>query len=337
MTGFGFLRKDSPFRPSKSFATLVIFSVAMSVPALLPASPPQTAPAPEVTKVEPPNWWIGITPEVLLLLSGHDLEATHVSCNLPTVRVMRTQSTVGGDYLFVWLKIGSATRSGTVVCRLTTAAGPASFELPLAVRAAIAKKFQGLVANEILPRAESDLRIARERLPQLKKLGMTALRLAPLTTQDAEPGGMDHGILDFYSVDPRRGSLPDLQDVVASTHEQQMKVALDLELIHISTRHPWVAKPPLAEWLVAPPSSAGTLSQQSASLPRSGCIFDTENPLVAVYLLQNTIWWTESAGVDEIRMTSVPNTTSQFWASWRAALQKIYPHLSIILESPHPQ
>jgi neopullulanase len=337
VTGPGSLRRDSPFQSQKSFAALVIFSVAMSVPALLPAFPPQTASAPEVTKVEPPNWWIGITSEVLLLLSGHDLEATQVSCNLPTVRVMRTQATAGGDYLFVWLKVGPATRSGTAVCRLTTPAGPASFEFLLATRAAISEKVRRPARNEIPLREESDLRATRERLPQLKKLGTTVLRLAPLTTRDAEREDMDHTVLDFYSVDPHRGSLQDLQDVVASAHEQQMKVALDLELIRISTHHPWVAKPPLAEWLVAPPSSAGTPSQRAASLRLPGPILDSENPLVALYLRQNAIWWIESAGVDEIRVTSDPITTRQFWASWHSALQRIYPHLSIILESPHPQ
>jgi hypothetical protein len=309
----------------------------MSVPALLPALPRQGASAPEVTKVEPPNWWIGITSEVLLLLSGHDLEATHVSCNLPTVRVMRTQATAGGDYLFVWLKIGPATRSGTAVCRLTTSGGSTSFELPLAVRPATSGKFQKPATNENPLRDESDLRTVRERLPQLKKLGTSVLRLAPLTTRDAEPDAMDYEVVDFYSVDPRRGLLKELQDVVASAHEQQIKVALDLDLIHISPHHLWVAKAPLAEWLVAPPSIAGTMSQRSVSLLRSGRILETENPLVALYLLQNVVWWTESSGVDEIRVTSDPNTTSQFWASWRAHLQRIYPHLSIILESQHSQ
>src|SRR5207245_1541271 len=83
-----------------------------------------------VTKVEPPNWWVGLTPEVMLLLSGHDLEATHVACNLPALRVSRTQATAGGDYLFVWLKIGAGTKSGTAVCRITAPKGTPSFELP---------------------------------------------------------------------------------------------------------------------------------------------------------------------------------------------------------------
>jgi neopullulanase len=337
MTSFSSLRGESINQLPRFLVCLAIFSIVTGVPALLPGSLPQTLSPPEVTKVEPPNWWIGITPEVLLLLSGHDLEATQVSCNLPTVRVMRTQATAGGDYLFVWLKIGPATRSGTTVCRLTTPTGLTSFELPLATRAAISGKFQGFASNEFPPRDESNLRTVREHLPQLKKQGMTVLRLAPVTTRDAEPDDMDHGVVDFYSVDPRRGSLQDLQDVVASAHEQQMKVALDLELLHISSHHPWGAKPPLEEWLGAPPGSAGALSQRSGSPSRSGRILDAENPMAALYLLQNAIWWTESAGVDEICVTSDPNTTRQFWASWRAQLQRIYPHLAIILELPHSQ
>jgi neopullulanase len=327
-------RGESVSRSPRFLVCLAIFSLLIAAPALLSASPPQVSSAPEVIKVEPPNWWIGISPELLLLLSGHNLEATHVSCNLPTVRVMRTQATSGGDYLFVWLKIVPSTRSGTAVCRITTPTEPTSFELPLATRVATQGKFQALAGRKTPPADEHELRTTRERLPQLKKQGMTVLRLAPLTQRDADPDAMDHGVVDFYTLDPRRGSLQDLQDAVASAHEQQMKVALDLELIHISSHHPWAAKPPLAEWLGAPLGNAANLLKRSASSSGSGRILDTENPLVALYLLQNAIWWTESAGVDEIRVTSDPNTTSQFWATWRAQLQRIYPHLAITLESP---
>src|SRR5215813_3471646 len=81
------------------------------------------ATAPVVSKVEPPNWWVGLTSDVMLLLSGSHLEVTHAECNLPTIKVMRTQSSGDGGYLFVWLRIGADTRSGTLVCRLTTPGG----------------------------------------------------------------------------------------------------------------------------------------------------------------------------------------------------------------------
>src|SRR5262249_19727002 len=82
--------------------------------------------APIVNKVEPPNWWIGMTQEVMVLLSGAGLDATKVECNLPSLIVERTQATSGGRYLFVWLKFGPGMKSGTAVCRITTPTGMTS-------------------------------------------------------------------------------------------------------------------------------------------------------------------------------------------------------------------
>src|SRR5260370_13470205 len=113
---------------------LILYVVALACGgSALGARPQQMAKeaAPAVTKVEPPSWWVGLTPEVMLLLSGHDLEATHVACNLPTLRVSRTQATAGGKYLFIWLKIAVGAQSGTAVCRITAPKGTTSFELPL--------------------------------------------------------------------------------------------------------------------------------------------------------------------------------------------------------------
>ncbi len=106
--------------------------------------------APQVAKIEPPNWWLNLTPDVMLLLSGHDLEARQVSCNIPEVVVSRTQATHGGDYLFVWLKFASGAKSGTLVCRVTTPTGNTTFELPIAARAPTATRFHGLTPDDII-------------------------------------------------------------------------------------------------------------------------------------------------------------------------------------------
>jgi len=114
--------------------------------------PAQNAPnhAPQIVKIEPPDWWLNLTPDVMLLLSGHDLEATQVSCNIPEVTVLRTQATHGGEYLFVWLKFASNARSGTLVCRVTAPTGNTTFELPIAARAPTATRFHGLAADDVL-------------------------------------------------------------------------------------------------------------------------------------------------------------------------------------------
>ena len=112
------------------------------------SSPEESKPA--VTKVEPPNWWIGLTLDLMVLLSGHGLSATKVTCNLPEVVVTRTEATHGGDYLFVWLRFGPRLRSGTLICRATTGQGEASFELPLSNRMPTAQRFHGLSADDVL-------------------------------------------------------------------------------------------------------------------------------------------------------------------------------------------
>jgi hypothetical protein len=275
--------------------------------------------------------------------------------------VTHTQATARGDYLFVWLKIGLETRSGTAVCRIMTATGPASFEVPLAMRSENTGKFQGLSPGEvpcfITPkvlvdvypandksraapgsRDESmadahiggDLRQIRDRLKELKNLGANALRLAPLTAQDSDE--RSHGAVDFYSIHEPLGSLRDFQDLVASAHEQEMKVILDLDLLHIGEHHPWMSNPPLTEWLGAAANRRGNLSKPSGESPNAKLVLDTENPLVALYILQNSIWWVETAGLDGIHVAQDLSATNQFWRSWRAGLQKIYPHLAIVSE-----
>jgi glycosidase len=245
------------------------------------AVPQQTAKedAPAVTKVEPPSWWVGLTPEVMLLLSGRGLEATHVACNLPTLRVSRTQSAAGGNYLFVWLKIGTDTKSGTAVCRIIAPKGTTSFELPLASRNPTLGKFQGLSQDDVMylimpdrfangdptndepaeapgshdrlkPRAYhgGDLRGIQNHLPYLKDLGVTALWPTPVVRNGATQDYHGYGAVDLYAVDPHLGALKDYQELVAAAHKQGLKIFFDVVPNHVGPKHPWVANPPLPDW-----------------------------------------------------------------------------------------
>jgi glycosidase len=364
---------------------------------------PQTDPkAPVVTKVEPPSWWTNLKPEVMLLLSGHYLEATHVSCNLPSVLVERTQASGGGDYLFVWIKIGAETKSGTAVCRIETPTGTTSFELPLAARATKPGKFQGLSQVDVIylimpdrfangdptndepaeargthdranPRAYhgGDLRGIREHLPYLKDLGVTTLWLTPILKNGAAQDYHGYGAVDLYAVDPHLGTMQDYQELVAKAHKQGSKILFDLVPNHVGPKHPWVAEPPLPDWFHGTQphhldSTAGingtfygksdkptiandpfeTLVDPHAP-PRlsrnltDGWFFNvlpdlnTENPMVAEYLLQNSIWWAESSGLDGFRLDTFPYVPRKFWSTWHAGLHEIYPYLTTIGEVFH--
>src|SRR6202007_672200 len=128
---------SSPRSPNRGILSAFLAPLIAVLPVFfwtprIGAQEPVDPNAPIVKKVEPPNWWVGLTQDVVVLLSGKNLQATHASCNLPEVLASRTQSSAGGDYLFVWLKFSPQLKSGTAVCRITTAKGQTTFELPIA-------------------------------------------------------------------------------------------------------------------------------------------------------------------------------------------------------------
>jgi neopullulanase len=358
---------------------------------------------PTITKVEPPNWWIGLTPEVMVLLSGQRLNATKVECNLPNLVVERTQAASGGKYLFVWLKFGAELKSGTAVCRATSESGTVSFELPLAARSPTIHRFQGVTPEDVIylimpdrfangdptndepegdasshdrakPRAYhgGDLRGIREHLSYLQDLGVSTLWLTPIVKNGAAQDYHGYGAVDLYAVDPHLGTAQEYQELVDAAHARHMKVMFDIVPNHVGPRHPWVANPPLPDWFHGTAqrhsnSSAGpgagfygeTPGQAAGHDPfellvdphapprftrdlTQGWFFgvlpdlNTENPVVAQYLLQNAIWWAESSGLDGYRVDTFPYVSRQFWANWNAALRRIYPRLTTVGEVFHP-
>jgi glycosidase len=235
--------------------------------------------APSISKVEPPNWWVNLTPDVMLLLTGKNLQVTHANCNLADVIVSRTQSMADGQYLFVWLRLSPNLKSGTAICRVTTPKGQTSFELPLAARKQILARNQGLSLDDVIylimpdrfangdptndepkefpgshdrakPRAwhGGDLRGVQDHLVYLKDLGVTTVWLTPIVKNGATQDYHGYGAVDLYAVDPHLGTLQDYQDLVAAAHKLHMKILFDVVPNHVGPLHPWLANPPTPDW-----------------------------------------------------------------------------------------
>jgi glycosidase len=401
-------------RKQLSVLCVVLAAIACATPRLAGAAQKSTSSekSPVVTKVEPPNWWVGLTPEVMVLLSGRGLDANKVECNLSSVVVERTQATAGGNYLFVWLKFGADAKSGTVVCRVTNSdGGVASFELPISSRTETIHRFQGITPDDVIylimpdrfangdptndepegaagsrDRAKArayhggDLRGIREHLDYLKSLGVTTLWLTPVVKNGGTEDYHGYGAVDLYAVDPHLGTMRDYQELINAAHTQKMKVLFDIVPNHVGPKHPWAANPPLADWFhgtvarhidssmpvnpesgIAPsaafygesreqafghdPFEAMTDPHATPSLWRyltDGWFFgvlpdlNTENPIVAMYLQQNAIWWAESSGLDGFRIDTFPYVPRIFWSRWHATLKRIYPRLTTIGEVYHP-
>jgi trehalose synthase len=76
-----------------------------------------------------------------------------------------------------------------------------------------------------------------ERVDYLAGLGVTCIWLMPFyPTPDLDDG---YDVTDYYSVDPRLGTLGDFVEFVRTASDRGLKVIADLVVNHTSDRHPW--------------------------------------------------------------------------------------------------
>ncbi|MEG8034130.1 glycoside hydrolase family 13 protein [Sphingomonas sp. LR61] len=75
------------------------------------------------------------------------------------------------------------------------------------------------------------------RVPYLAALGVDALWLSPFFPSPLADGGYD--VADYRAVDPRLGSLADLDALLRSAHEHDLRVIVDIVPNHTSDEHEW--------------------------------------------------------------------------------------------------
>jgi glycosidase len=58
-----------------------------------------------------------------------------------------------------------------------------------------------------------------------------------------------------------------------------------------------------------------------------------DDPEVERYLIQNTLWWIGSTGIDGIRQDTLPYAPRTFWNHWTAAIKARYPNFNEVGEA----
>jgi len=207
-----------------------------------------------------------------------------------------------------------------------------------------------------------DLAGIRQKLPYLKSLGITALWLNPLydnanrlnqkETYDGLPITDYHGYgaVDFYKVDEHMGDVALFKQVVDEAHTMGIKIILDMVANHTGPYHPWATNAPTPTWFhgttdkhpnntwqtwtLADPYA--TPSLRAATL--DGWFIDIlpdlnqDDPDVAKYIIQNTLWWVGVSGMDGIRQDTWPYVPRAFWRDWMTAIKREYPKLRVVGE-----
>lgn len=184
-------------------------------------------------------------------------------------------------------------------------------------------------------------------LDYIDSLGVTAVWVNPVLENDMR-GGSYHGYAttDYYRVDPRFGSNEEYALLIESLHDRGIKTVMDMIFNHCGSEHPWLLNPPSSDWFNFPEGyeqtnyRLSTITDPYATdydrrLTQDGWFVESmpdlnqRNPHLMKYLVQNSIWWIEEAGIDGIRMDTYPYADVDAMAAWISDVQREYPAFNI--------
>lgn len=201
-----------------------------------------------------------------------------------------------------------------------------------------------------------DIEGIRQHLDYFVDLGVTALWLTPVLENDQEEHGDGqscyHGYAttDYYKVDPRFGSNEEYRRLTDEAHAKGLKVVMDMIFNHCGSEHPWMKDAPSRDWfnnpnyglqtsykltpVVDPYASQVDLAETVdgwfvSSMPD----LNQRNNHLMTYLIQNSIWWIETIGIDGIRMDTYPYADAVAMARWMKTLNTEYPNFNVVGES----
>ena len=214
---------------------------------------------------------------------------------------------------------------------------------------------QCCVRTEPSLRHGGDLEGIRQHLDYFNELGVTTLWFTPVLENDMPSGGGHssyHGYAttDYYKVDPRFGTNEDYRRLVDEAHQKGLKVVMDMIFNHCGSSHPWQINPPASDWFNQPNYGLQTSFKLTPCVDPYASEIDkreTEegwfvssmpdlnqnNPHVATYLIQNSIWWVETVGINGIRMDTYPYAYAAPMARWMKQLNEEYPNFNTVGET----
>jgi glycosidase len=335
---------------------------------------------PALERIEPANWWVGMkNTKLQLVVHGNQIATRNVTINYPGVILLKTNKVENSNYLFLDVEISPATKPGIFPIRFEKKGAEAivsNYELKarnvkqVKAQGVTTKDFVYLIMpdrfangdktndivkgmNEITLNRDSmylrhggDIQGIIDHLDYLQDLGVTALWINPLVTND-QPKTSYHGYANTenYRIDPRYGTNELYKKLIDELHKRGMKMVQDLVHNHVGSKHWTVLDLPSKDWLNQWPAFTRTTYREQtqfdpyvAKADKDQMVkgwFDfhmpdpnQQNPYVRNYITQSHIWWVEFAGVDAFRLDTYAYNDLDYMAEWAKAIKAEYPNLN---------
>lgn len=189
-----------------------------------------------------------------------------------------------------------------------------------------------------------------DNLDYLKELEVSTIWSTPVLENNMYMSYHGYAATDLYKVDPRQGTNELYKKFVEEAHKKGLKIIYDHVTNHVGVNHPWTNDLPFSDWYNGSVENHHTTrhnkiayldihgDNESVEFTTNGWFtsympdLNQRNPFLAKYIIQNTIWWIEYAGIDGIREDTYPYNYQPFMAEWAKVLLDEYPNLNIVGE-----
>lgn len=196
-----------------------------------------------------------------------------------------------------------------------------------------------------------DFKGISDNIDYISDLGVTTVWLNPVLENDM-PHGAYHGyaITDYYNVDRRFGSNQDFISLVDKAHAKGLKIVMDMIFNHCGSEHFFFTDRPSSDWFNYSDGYVQTSYKTTVQYDPYSSAYDKKlaldgwfvesmpdlnhrNRHVARYLIQNSIWWIEYAGLNGIRQDTHPYADFDMMSQWCKEVTEEYPDFNIVGET----
>ena len=349
----------------------------------------------QIDIVHPPNWWIGFeNQELQILVKGEKISNYDVSIDYPGINLKKIHKADSPNYLFIDLNISNKTKPGTFKIKFKNENGDLIHYYKLDNKRVLKKQNNGFDSSDVVylitpdrfangdysndivtglkedkinrddnyARHGGDLKGITKNMEYINEMGFTALWLNPVLINDMKEGSY-HGYAttDYYTIDPRFGTLSDYLDFSERAKKNNIKLIKDIIVNHCGLYHWWMDDLPFNDWLnyqeIYLKSNDETIEKNTVySNHRRSTIQDTyaaevdyrgmldgwfvptmpdlnqRNEFMAEYLIQNSIWWIETLNLSGIRQDTYPYAEKEFLSDWAGRIMEEYPKFNIVGE-----
>lgn len=195
-----------------------------------------------------------------------------------------------------------------------------------------------------------DLRGIINHLDYIADMGFTAIWPTPMLENDmAAYSYHGYAITNHYKVDPRFGTLDEYKELATKAKAKGIKLIYDGVLNHTGSNYWWMKDLPFKNWLNYPDAYQPTNHRRTVNEDMYASEFDKDlmkrgwfdktmpdmngqNPFMANYLIQNSIWWIETLQLGGIRQDTYGYSDKTLLSNWSCRIMAEYPNFSLVGE-----